>query len=166
MREVPELYVDLDGVLGNFDKHFLDCFKVPCTQDTYEPPQMWDWIRAHGNFYREIPPYDYLQYFWGQLLHFHSDPIILTGIPYSIPHVEEQKRQWVDTYLGSNVGMIACRSVDKKNYCNPGDILIDDRTKYRHLWLEKGGIYILHTNHHQTIADLSAIVRSVPGWVR
>ena len=34
----------------------------------------------------------------------------------------------------------------------PGDILIDDWPKYKHLWEEAGGIFILHTSAAQSIA--------------
>ena len=49
------LFVDLDGVLADFDSYFEQCFGVRPNHDTYEPPGMWDKIRAHGKFYRNLP---------------------------------------------------------------------------------------------------------------
>jgi uncharacterized protein YfaT (DUF1175 family) len=36
----------------------------------------------------------------------------------------------------------------------PGDILIDDFDKYRHLWIEAGGIFIHHTSAAASIRAL------------
>jgi 5'(3')-deoxyribonucleotidase len=159
-----DLYVDLDGLLANFDRYFLECFGVPCNQDNYEPPDMWKWIREHGKFYRNLPEFDYTQSLWKSLKELHPNPIILTGIPHSIPNVADHKREWVEEHIGPDVQVIACASRNKKDFCNPGDILIDDRTKYRHLWWGRGGIFIHHTNPDQTIADFKTVLRTVPGW--
>jgi hypothetical protein len=41
--------------------------------------------------------------------------------------------------------------------CRPGDILIDDWTKYQHLWLAAGGRWITHTSAENSVQQLLAM---------
>jgi len=41
----------------------------------------------------------------------------------------------------------------------PGDIIIDDYLKYRHLWVEAGGIFIHHISAVESLAALRMIER-------
>ena len=84
-----------------------------------------------------------------------APPIILTGVPRLISEeAAANKRAWVDLKLGENVRMIGCRSRDKSLYAKPGDILIDDWEKYRHIWLAAGGRWITHTSADRSIDQL------------
>ena len=159
-----QLFIDLDGVLADFDGHFEKCFGVRPNQDTYEPPGMWDKIRAHGNFYRELPLMPDAYDLWGGVgaILFHSgpdylQPIILTGIPHSIPDVAQQKREWVADKFGKYQKVITCFSRDKHKHGRPGDVLVDDRLKYSHYWLQMGGIFVHHKSAHQTLQELAAL---------
>lgn len=40
---------------------------------------------------------------------------------------------------------------------NPGDVLVDDRTKYRALWEEAGGVFVHHRTARATLAELKAL---------
>jgi hypothetical protein len=40
---------------------------------------------------------------------------------------------------------------------HPGDILVDDYLKYRHLWEEAGGVFIHHTSASNTLRQLAAL---------
>lgn len=158
----PQIYVDLDGVLSDIEGHYESCFKERMNQDTYEPIDMWDKIREHGNFYRDQPlKLDALELWRGVKIH-HPSPIILSGIPRSIPNVAAQKRIWVDRHLGRHVELICCFSRDKIKYAHPGDILIDDRTKYMKYWIQGGGIFVFHTSAKNTLARLANLYAGNP----
>lgn len=154
---IPSLFVDLDGVLADFDGYFESQFGVRPNQDTYEPPGMWDLIRKHGSFYRDQPPFPNTHQFWLSLLRFHPKPIVLTGVPWSIPNVEAHKREWVNKHLGEDVNLICCKSVDKCKYGRPGDVLIDDRIKYSHHWIQMGGIFVHHTSVENSIQKVASL---------
>ena len=154
---IPRLFVDLDGVLADFDKHFEDCFGVRPNQDTYEPKGMWNMIRAHGSFYRDLPPMVDALKFWNALRLCYLHPVILTGIPASILDVETQKRAWVREHLGEHVQVICTYSRLKFKYGKKGDVLIDDRLKYASLWQDMGGIFIHHTDNEQTLSHVRTI---------
>ena len=53
-----------------------------------------------------------------------------------------------DRVTEANMGKLLAK------YVGAGDILIDDWTKYRHLWLAAGGIWITHTSAQGSIAEL------------
>jgi hypothetical protein len=42
------------------------------------------------------------------------------------------------------VPVIVCLARDKRDHCRPGDVLVDDQDRYRDLWEERGGIFVLH----------------------
>ena len=54
--------------------------------------------------------------------------------------------------------IITCKSKEKFHHCRPGDILIDDFLKYRHLWEGAGGIFIHHTNMDNSILFAKSIL--------
>ena len=153
----PQLFIDLDGVLADFDGGYEQLFGVRPNQDTYEPPELWDKIRAKGDFFRRLPPMPDAFEFWGWCKKFHPDPIILTGMPYSIPLVREQKTLWVMEHLGKYTKIICCRSKDKCKHGKPGDVLVDDRTKYSHYWINMGGIFIQHTSLLESVSQLRRV---------
>ncbi len=150
----PHLFVDLDGVLADFDVHFERLFGVRPNQDTYDPPEMWDLIRANGTFYRDLPLMPDARVLWQAVNWMYHRPTVLTGIPYSIPGVAEQKMLWVAEHLGPEVKVITCGSRLKCRYGEPGDILIDDRLKYAHYWTDMGGVFIHHTSARETMLKL------------
>lgn len=150
---IPQIYVDLDGVLSDFDSHYEALFGVRPNQDTYEPPDLWDNVRAHGRFYETQPLMKDAHKLWDAIKQFHPNPVILTGVPYSIPDAAYQKGKWRDNHF-PGVRMICCKSTDKYLWGKRGDILIDDRLKYSKYWIEMGGIFLHHTSISRTLSLL------------
>lgn len=151
-----QLFIDLDGVLADFFGYYETCFGIRAAPDD-NTPDFWNNIRRHKNFYRDQPLMPDAMELWEGVKQFDPSPIILTGIPFSIPNVVEHKQQWVKKYLGPFVGVICCRSKDKCVYGNIGDILVDDRIKYREYWDDMGGIFVVHTSAQDTLAQLKAL---------
>ncbi len=163
MKSSRQIFVDLDGVLADLDTYYQTCFGVRPNQDTYEPPDMWDNIRRHGTFYQHLPLMSDAMKLWeGIIERFHPRPIILTGIPRSIPGVEHQKRMWVRDHLGAHVKVICCWSRDKQLHGGPGEILIDDRLKYSTYWLRMGGVFVHHSSADDTLGQLEHLCYPVP----
>jgi 5'(3')-deoxyribonucleotidase len=86
------------------------------------------------------------------------DPIILTGSPTEWAY--GQKFRWYREYF-PNLHVVICKSKEKHLFCLPGDILIDDRTKYKHLWLNAGGVFITHISAKQTLKELNNLTNPV-----
>lgn len=147
-----QIYVDMDGVLADFNAHYEKLFG-------YRPqrPDGTDWRLVNGaeDFYinmREMPDLNTL---WDRL--YPHNPIILTGIPSQIDAAENDKRRWAAAHLTSDTRIICCQAKDKYRYCMPGDLLIDDYVRHKQAWLNAGGIWITHTSALDTCRQLDAL---------
>lgn len=152
-----QLFLDMDGVLADFDGYYRQQFGVSLDRrSVQDPPGMWENIRSHGRFYRAVPPMADAR----QLLDAtrHLNPIILTGVPRTqVPEAEEHKREWLAEHFGADLPIICCRSSEKRLHGKPGDVLVDDWFKYRHLWEEMGGTFVLHTSAAESIARIEEL---------
>lgn len=147
------LFVDLDGVLADFDTHYENMFGVrPCKVCNNVD---WSLIRNCTDFYLHIPPMPDFSLLWDYVSRY--NPIILTGIPKSIPEAAANKKEWVRMLCGPDVPVITTESWMKCQHAMPGDILIDDWEKYRHRWENVGGVWITHYNAKMTILQLKEI---------
>lgn len=151
-----QLYVDLDGVLADFDSAYDAIFEPKLPREFVEdPPGMWENIKTHGSFFLTLPLMPDALDLWEGIKHL--NPVVLSGIRLDrVPDGELHKRAWVEANFG-NVRVICCRSEDKRNHAKPGDVLIDDRVKYRQLWLDMGGVFLLHTSAKATLQSVRSI---------
>lgn len=147
------LFLDMDGVLADFDRGYGDRFGVrPSKADDNVD---WNLVRSTPNFYRDLPPMEDME----ELVAFCMDyrPVILTGVPSNVPEAQANKWQWVQKNLGPGFPMIGCRSVDKSKHLLRGDILVDDWEKHKDLWIARGGLWITHTSAKSSIFQLRAL---------
>src|SRR5215217_2328887 len=145
-----QLFVDMDGVLADFDRHYENLFGVRPDKTTNNVD--WKLIRRTKDFYLNIPPMPDLPELWGRIAKY--NPIVLTGIPWSIAEAADNKRAWGRKHLGVDVEVRCCPSRDKCLHAAPGDILIDDWEKYRSLWGARGGVWITHRSAAEMIREL------------
>ena len=148
----PRLFLDLDGVLADFDRGYADLFGSPPDRTKPDTPDMWKRIADHGSFFRSLHPMPDARELWDFTAQLR--PTILTGAPHSVPDVEAQKVDWVRVHLGETVPVIVCRSADKCLHAKPGDVLVDDWEKYQPKWLAAGGRWITHRSARQSIGAL------------
>ena len=131
------LYCDLDGVLADFEEGVkLITKKYPKDLDR---KYMWMRIRKMPNFYANLPWMPEGKALWEAIKIY--NPVILTGCPKG-GWSENDKLSWCARELGSHIKVITCETQDKPDYCNEGDILIDDRDVIKDKWIEKGGKYV------------------------
>lgn len=150
-----QIYVDMDGVLADFHSHYEKHFGL--RPDDYLLNVDWKAVGTIKDFYLNIPPMPEMWELWDYLAP--HRPIILTGIPRSVPDAISNKEGWVKKHLPSAT-VICCLSNEKYKYCFPCDILIDDRDRYKQLWVDAGGVWITHTSAKDTIDQLNKILRS------
>lgn len=154
-----KIYVDLDGVLADYDTRANEMLG---TDNHYKFEFIWGadeyWKRLHapGNFFSTLGLMPGALWLWGSLDG--HKRAILTALPRTNPERADcQKRQWVKDRIDWSATVITCNTPDKPNYCQPGDILIDDRAINRDAWIAKGGTYIIHTTAERTIGALEAL---------
>lgn len=142
-----QVYLDCDGVLADFDSGAAKIFGMSPLdfERRFGLAEFWRALSASPDFFGSLEPlpdavelYDAVR---------HLNPVILTGLPRG-NWAEAQKRRWAARHF-PGVEVITTRAALKREHCNPGDALVDDRDKYRHLWESAGGIFI----HHRSAAD-------------
>lgn len=148
-----QLFIDLDGVLADLELHYKAVFGIQLDK-THLDPDFWDNVLKNGTFFQDLPPFHGAKAFWYLCHAFHPDPIILTGLPKSIPTCAEQKRAWVAAHISPAAKMILCPSEEKCHHMKAGDVLVDDWARYQHLWENAGGVFVLHTDFASSIAAL------------
>lgn len=141
--------------MADFNGYYESQFNYrPNRNLTPDPPGFWDAVHAHGTFFESLPLMPDAIVLWDGLTQRGFEPIILTGIPKSVPGVEAQKRAWVAKHLGPDVKVITCFSREKATHGQPGDILIDDWKRYQKIWTKMGGIFILHRFAAASLAEV------------
>jgi len=154
------LFIDLDGVLANFDAGYAAVNGSP--PDKHLDNVDWRKVVAVPGFYADLAPLPDALVLWdfavNYAMHHGMNIVILTGVPSSVPEAAADKRLWVNKHIGEHVPLIACRSRDKKLHMLPGDILVDDWERYKEHWLEAGGVWITHTSAAESIAALKGLV--------
>jgi hypothetical protein len=151
---MAQIYLDCDGVLADFDsgaKAILGLHPVEF-EKRYGPKRFWNALSETENFFMTLDPLPDAMALYRAVKHL--KPIILTGLPHGI-WAEPQKRAWAEKHF-PGVEVITTRAALKREYCRPGDVLVDDRDKYRPLWEEAGGIFIHHKSAKDSIRQLEA----------
>jgi hypothetical protein len=149
------LWLDCDGVAADFDAGFQTAFGL--SSEAYEQlhgtKAFWKAIRDELNFFGTLPLMPDAMELYNAVKPVR--PIFLTGCPFG-NWAEHQKFGWRNKHF-PGTPMVTCLSRNKREYCQPGDILVDDITKYKHLWEEAGGTFILHTSAASSIAQLKLL---------
>jgi hypothetical protein len=151
----PQLFLDCDGVLADFDAAAEQVFGMPSRQAEQKlgTKQFWRKLRSHDDFYGSLPLLPDARKLFEAVKHL--KPIILTGCPLG-GWAEGQKHRWAATHF-PGTRMIACMAREKRMHMKPGDVLVDDFVKFKDLWEEAGGIFIHHTSAERSIAELRRI---------
>lgn len=137
------LYVDLDGVMADFDGAFPAVFGLD--HRSLADDEMWSHINGHPSFFRDLPPMAGAVDFFRSIEHL--NPVILTACPKSnYPHVAAQKRAWVREHLSASCLVLPVLGGRHKPLFmhQLGDVLIDDFGKNCEAWSEAGGVAIKH----------------------
>lgn len=147
------IFVDLDGVLADFDGRYEELFgaRPDWPKGTFERSQVWQNIWGIPDFFAKLPFTYGGRKFW--MDYRHLQPVVLTACSHN--HYEEcatQKREWVRHHLGATTVMLPAISGETKYLFMhaPGDILIDDTRKNIEAWTAAGGIGILHAHDWDT----------------
>lgn len=147
-----QLFLDCDGVLADFDALAAEILGMHprAYEERYGSDPFWNRLRQHGSFYRNLPLLaDARELFAGVA---HLKPVILTGCPRG-GWAEPQKMAWAKEHF-PGTRMITCASRDKARHMKPGDVLVDDYLKYRHLWEQAGGVFVHHKTAKESLAEL------------
>jgi len=150
------LYLDLDGVMADFDAHFPALFGVDHREMLDE--EMWSRINAHPSYFRDMPMCPGALEFFHEVRHL--NPIILTACPKSdYAHVARQKRAWVRQHLSPELTVLPVMGGRNKPLFMHamGDVLVDDLDRNCGAWADAGGYPVRHRNFELTRARLKEL---------
>lgn len=155
----PRIFVDLDGVMADFDQGYLDRFGHK-PEDAEDDDAMWANVRSVDRFFANLPQCHAAIFAWNLIQPL--SPIILTACPeHDYQHIADQKHEWVRKNIPGNPLVIPIvRGKNKARLVQaPGDILIDDFEKNCLPWQAAGGIPIFHTQWNRTIPTLHSLLK-------
>ncbi len=155
----PQLFLDCDGVLADFDAGATDILGLSprAFEERHGRREFWRRIARAKDFYARLPLMADAKALFEAVSHL--DPIILTGLPLG-NWAAPQKVRWADEHFpGTHI--ITCMARDKYRHMKGADVLVDDRADHRGKWEDAGGIFIHHKSAQESLEQLSAIYPTV-----
>jgi 5'(3')-deoxyribonucleotidase len=170
----PTLYLDMDGVLADFNtaaKSILgatDSDEARAAQTGRWPDHEWRKLLDYPNFYLDLPKMPLADELVELAIRFRDnldyDVRILTAIPSGndMPDAFHDKVDWINRYYGQHGFRVhfGPYSHDKARHCQSrDDILVDDRTSNCAEWRAAGGTAVqVHSNgYRQALIELEQI---------
>ena len=156
---VPKnIFIDMDGVLVDFQKGISELIGHPLGSDNYGHSE-YDRRKQEltdKRCFRKLPPMVDYHELIGYVKH--------TGLPWEILTaagavnrniVVYDKNEWIKQYVDPYV-VVTCTysGTQKAVFASKGNVLIDDRPKNIEAWEAAGGIGILHKSAKHTIEEL------------
>jgi len=157
-KRINTIYVDMDGVIADFDKYIYDR-----TGEHYDDDaKTWEFVLKVPHFYYKLDPTPYFDQLWDSIIRVGANVEMLIALPRvtPIPEAKQDKLDWVTTYINKDVKVnFGPFSRDKWRHCKPGDVLIDDKPSNIAEWSDVGGFGFLHnyTNHVPTLSFLEEL---------
>lgn len=148
------VWVDSDGVLADFNERWFQFFDEDAEKmrERMTKKELWNFVKEIDfHFFERLKKLSGSNELIRGIERFGFSPIVLTGSPTYRGY--PQKVRWFKEHF-PDLPVIVCKSKEKHLFCKPGDILIDDRTKYKHLWEEAGGIFITYTDWRSALNEL------------
>ena len=158
----PIIYLDLDGVLANFEGWSADVIGPDWKHEINEVPE-WGRYKEYPRLYRDLPPMDGAREFYEQCVRYTGDRNqveILTALPnrarHHFPEAALDKTEWSSKYIHKNVRVhFGPMAKDKQLHVRCClDVLIDDMQINIDQWKQAGGIGILHTSNEESLKQL------------
>lgn len=145
------MFLDMDGVLVDFDGYFVRNFGV--SYNSLHKADAWKHVEAIPNFFRKLPPLPNAKILFNEINKAVGNKAhleILTAKPRRTGHLVTcamDKEFWIRRHIDKEI-FINC--VDgwnnKRHFCQPNDILIDDSQRNCDDWNDAGGLAILYQN--------------------
>lgn len=156
------LYLDMDGVVADFDEYAFRTLGVPPSAGIY-PDDIWEKLAENKRIYRDLikTPYadDLVAECVDLALSKEYDLRFLTAVPKAndIKWAFYDKVIWAQNFFPDIPVFFGPFSKDKWRHCLAGDILIDDRASNIDEWRAAGGIAIHHKNIKATLFELNKL---------
>ena len=160
-----KIYVDLDGVLADFEGALQDRFGMTFSTAPSRG-KLWGKIMYYNDnvedWFYSLPLMSDAMELWAFVTTNFEHVEILSACGYSPKDAAGQKKAWVGAKLGYDVvSNIVVSSSEKAEFAAPDTLLIDDREKSTLPFADAGGQVILHTSAASTIAQLKELMKDL-----
>jgi hypothetical protein len=154
---MPRIFVDLDGVLADFDAGFAAIAGMSCREfeELHGAPVFWKKVADTSGFFEQLAWTADGRELWDAVKH-RQGVIVLTELPPDL-EAEPQKRAWCRRELGEGVPLLCCMPIDKHKFAVAGDVLIAARLAGRLDWEAAGGVIIHHRTAAESLAALAEL---------
>ena len=161
MPKINCIYLDMDGVIANFEKRYVELFKVQpsSTREYKEFNKFFDKFITDGHFETlELMPdaMDLVRALRNAL----PPTQILSSTASEKRHkaISEQKIKWLETQgIDFQRNLVPGKEL-KKRYARTDTLIIDDTESVIDDWRAAGGVAILHKNVADTLVQLKFIL--------
>lgn len=172
MNKIKTIYLDMDGVLADFEKRFnelsdkgLDFYKSSDVIKAEFDSVKKNMIREHGLF-ENLPLYDGAEYLVNELIKITTQKNIVLEVLTAVGDYESdlsvvQKKIWLSRHFPQLKFGYCIKSHDKAKWAAAHTLLIDDREKCLVPFKERGGTVIKHISAENTIQELINILEEV-----
>ena len=158
------LYLDMDGVVADFDEYAARTLELPPSGGIY-PDEIWYKLAVNARLYRDLIKTSYaddlISECWDFALTKQYDLKFLTAVPKGndVPWAFYDKVEWAQKHFSGIPVMFGPFSKDKHVHCKPGDILIDDRLSNIEEWNAAGGYAIMYKGDaHDAISKVKSVL--------
>jgi 5'(3')-deoxyribonucleotidase len=156
------IYLDMDGVVADFDEYAARTLGVPPSSGIY-PDEIWYNLASNARLYRDLNKTSYADEVVAECqdlaLTKGYDLLFLTAVPKGndVKWSFYDKVVWAQQFYPGIPVHFGPYSKDKWQHCQPGDILVDDRTSNIQEWRAAGGIAIHHVNISTTLREINSL---------
>lgn len=161
LKEEIEIYLDMDGVITDFDAMCLYLLEYYNGMYKKEPEKFWEIIKNNSPKFWENMPWTFDgKELYKYLKNNFKKITILSAHPQTGKNVcKIGKAKWIKRELG-NISYIFCYGIEKQLYAKDNAILIDDSKRNIKQWEKSGGIGVLHKRSIQTIGMIDEYITS------
>lgn len=161
MNKITKIYLDLDGVIADFDKRYKELYKIaPRDADTYKTfDKFFTTFIAERQFAKlDLMPDALMLIEYLKSLSIPTEILSSTSSEKRDAEIREQKVEWLHKHnLTFPINLVPGKRL-KRNFSNPSSLLIDDTAQNIDQWRAEGGVGILHTDAITTIGILKMYV--------
>ena len=162
-KRVKKIYVDMDGVLANFEKRWVDIYgfdpEMTHKHKAQRKQEFQDFVDNKEFAVLEPMPdmHVLVEYLNDKLAHVPKEILSSTAKEDYFDTLSVQKGAWLENHNIDWKPNFVPGKKHKYKYAQPGFVLIDDDRKNIEDWNAAGGIGILHRDAITTIALLKVL---------
>ena len=156
---MSHLFLDLDGVLADFDAGARKVLGMSSREfeARHGKREFWRRLARAKDFYATLPLMPDAMVLFEAVSHL--EPTILTGLPLGNWAAPQKVRWAAEHFPGTKI--ITTMARDKFRHMTGMDVLVDDRADHRDKWENAGGTFIHHKSARDSLAQLAQIYPSV-----